>query len=157
MQKDNNLVSYPIKSLSYPSDAYYATGTNNNAPITTYHLCLDQTTSYLLIRNDTDLRIIFELPFDTSTNYLAAGNKNKNKNNTTIIYRATLDFDGVFRLYAHDIITKDSSIVSTWPDTVCSVKGYCGFNSYCALADENPFCYCLLGFDYLDPNQNTLG
>ncbi|XLR15056.1 hypothetical protein S83_042994 [Arachis hypogaea] len=89
--------------------------------------------------------------------FVAAENENKNKNRNTIIYRATLDFDGVFRLYSHDMANKVISIVKTWPDNACSVKGFCGFNSYCALADENPFCYCLPGFDYLDPNQNTLG
>ncbi|QHO51307.1 uncharacterized protein DS421_1g29750 [Arachis hypogaea] len=149
MQRHNNLVSYPLQSLPYPSDAYFVTGTSTSASCTfTYHLYLNHTTGSLLIRNDTNLMPIRSL-------FVAAENENKNKN--TIIYRATLDFDGVFRLYAHDMANKVISIVKTWPDNSCSVKGFCGFNSYCALADENPFCYCLPGFDYLDPNQNSLG
>ncbi|RWR75561.1 G-type lectin S-receptor-like serine/threonine-protein kinase LECRK3 [Cinnamomum micranthum f. kanehirae] len=85
-------------------------------------------------------------------------------------HRATLDFDGVIRQYVYPR-TLDSTVgwAQSWsnvwyqPPNVCLAvffdigSGACGFNSYCAL-DENQrtTCHCPPGYSYLDPN-NTFG
>ncbi|XXG46254.1 hypothetical protein AAC387_Pa02g1147 [Persea americana] len=85
-------------------------------------------------------------------------------------HRATLDFDGVIRQYVYPR-TPDSTVgwAQSWsvvwyrPPNVCiDVRfdvgsGTCGFNSYCALdEDQRTTCHCPPGYSYLDPN-NTFG
>ena len=83
-----------------------------------------------------------------------------NKDADKIIYRATLDVDGVFRLYSHAYfrntepkITMEESAF----DNACDVKSFCGFNSYCTFNDDKPYCNCLPGSDLIDPNQISGG
>ncbi|RWR72717.1 G-type lectin S-receptor-like serine/threonine-protein kinase LECRK2 [Cinnamomum micranthum f. kanehirae] len=85
-------------------------------------------------------------------------------------HRATLDFDGVIRQYVYPR-TLDSTVgwAQSWsnvwyqPPNVCLAvffaigSGTCGFNSYCALdEDQRTTCHCPTGYSYLDPN-NTFG
>lgn len=59
-------------------------------------------------------------------------------NGTVVIYRATLNQDGVFRLYSHSIHKNGSSTVEVkWQasNNKCSVNGICGFNSYYTLVE----------------------
>lgn len=79
-------------------------------------------------------------------------------NGTMVIYRATLDKDGVFRLYSHSVRKNGSSTVEIkWPDNKCSVNGICGFNSYCTLVSGQTDCMCLPGFDYTNPDDRSAG
>ncbi|KAJ6366351.1 hypothetical protein OIU77_002853 [Salix suchowensis] len=79
----------------------------------------------------------------------------------SIIYRATLGYDGVFRLYSHnfDGATEYNKSL-TWyePREQCDVKGSCGLNSYCnMIIDGQPDCLCLPGTAYVDPNRRFQG
>nr|POF11303.1 g-type lectin s-receptor-like serine/threonine-protein kinase lecrk3 [Quercus suber] len=66
-------------------------------------------------------------------------------------YRATLDFDGVFRLYTHP---KNFTGSQTWTATC----GPCGYNSICSLrAYGKPECQCAPGFSLLDVNNKYTG
>ncbi|KAI3954330.1 hypothetical protein MKW92_002477 [Papaver armeniacum] len=85
---------------------------------------------------------------------------------SSVYYRATLDFDGVFTHYSHPRRTNLEqvwSIVWLVPDNICfrivGVRGTgaCGYNSYCRLTSERrPSCQCPPKFSLIDPN-NTYG
>ncbi|PHT53152.1 hypothetical protein CQW23_07614 [Capsicum baccatum] len=143
MQVDGNLVAYP-RNLNQPVDAYwasqiYCTGCRN-------HLLLNSTGILLLI-NDTDSSVIRQL-------YTPLMQKER------AIYRATLDYDGNFRLYSHEFNSNSNSkMVVEWEaiDDLCLVKGFCGLNSYCLRSDHNaPSCMCLPG-SYLRENDPSFG
>jgi tRNA A-37 threonylcarbamoyl transferase component Bud32 len=82
-------------------------------------------------------------------------------------YKATLDFDGIFRLYAHPkkFTGKVSwSAISYVPDNICMSildtlgSGPCGYNSICALSQfGKPDCQCAPGFSLLDVNNKNGG
>lgn len=146
MQEDGNLVLYTAKTDDAPENAYWSSHTNGlNVHL---HLYLNKT-GPLLIRNSSSLE---------TTKVLSSFSPSSD--NT--IFRATLDYDGVFRLYAHgDEYSGNNQGSSLWsaPDNenVCSVKGYCGFNSYCIYTNHQPSCNCIPGTDFVDQNQKTLG
>ncbi|KAI4353162.1 hypothetical protein L6164_002132 [Bauhinia variegata] len=136
MQGDGNLVLYPVNTLITPRDAYWASNTYGR-PVTYFYL------------NDTG-----NLAFGNSSgvNYMYRGVSSAKIN---AIYRATLESDGIFRLYAH--YEGVSSLEWEALDNTCKVKGFCGFNSYCTFNDDKPYCLCLPGFNYTDQNDMTLG
>ncbi|PPD77532.1 hypothetical protein GOBAR_DD25550 [Gossypium barbadense] len=73
---------------------------------------------------------------------------------------ASLDVDGNFRLHAY--LFERNGGFQTYPLlsallNSCKVKGFCGFNSYCTFNDNQPYCACLPGTDFIDPLQNNLG
>ncbi|KAE8706877.1 putative Receptor-like protein kinase 1 [Hibiscus syriacus] len=67
-------------------------------------------------------------------------------NQTMIIYRASLDPNGIFRLYSHQL--ENNTISNIWQDVddVCDVNGHCGLNSYCSSKGDDFGCYCYPGF-----------
>ncbi|KAL2338364.1 hypothetical protein Fmac_012810 [Flemingia macrophylla] len=145
MQHDGNLVLYPVDTTDTRMDAYWAADTWRLGFRTC--LYLNQTAGLLQIQNGSDI----------STTILNSDSSLPN-NGSGIIHRATLNYDGIFRLYAHfnnGII----QTVASWPKEAneCQVKGYCGFNSYCTFNDEQPACNCLPGYDFIHPNDHSLG
>ncbi|THG11105.1 G-type lectin S-receptor-like serine/threonine-protein kinase LECRK1 [Camellia sinensis] len=79
---------------------------------------------------------------------------------TVIIYRATLDDDGIFRLYSHRFASNTSSIVSMeWSamQDHCQVHGFCGLNSFCSRNSSEANCYCYPGFVPFNPSKMVLG
>ena len=147
MQPDGNLVLYPINTGDTPGDSYWNTGTFGDG--FKFHLFLNNTGSLLII-NSTTLEIVQKLYLDLSSA----------SNQSTTIYRATLDFDGVFRFYSH--VYDESSkfkVSKLWSalENPCNVKSLCGFNSFCTLNDNQPYCLCLPGTDFVDPNQTFHG
>lgn len=75
-------------------------------------------------------------------------------------YRATLDFDGVFRQYSHPKTfinsTQSWSIERSIPENICLRingrlgSGVCGYNSYCNIqGDRRPTCQCPPGYELL--------
>eukprot|EP00268_Persea_americana_P045671 TRINITY_DN4668_c0_g1_i3.p1 TRINITY_DN4668_c0_g1~~TRINITY_DN4668_c0_g1_i3.p1 ORF type:complete len:800 (+),score=82.00 TRINITY_DN4668_c0_g1_i3:38-2401(+) len=80
-------------------------------------------------------------------------------NHTSVIYRATLDQDGILGLYWHSMRKNNNSAPQLkWQNPVdkCSVYGTCGINSYCML-DEPINCTCLPGFDYINSSERSAG
>ncbi|CAL5335769.1 unnamed protein product [Camellia sinensis] len=149
MQTDDNLVLYPLNTADRGLDAYWASGTWSKVP-ESLALYLNQSTGTLDIINSTSFTAIASLNQESAYN-----------NSKTIIYRATLDVDGVFRLYSHlfDESTNDFKVQIDWeaPENPCLVKGYCGLNSFCTLDDNQPSCRCIPGTDFVDPNKWSLG
>ena len=39
---------------------------------------------------------------------------------------------------------------------LCKVNGFCGFNSFCTLNDNQPYCVCLPGTNFVDENHTSL-
>ena len=147
MQLDGNLVLYPADTAHTPGDAYWSTGTFTNGS----HLYLNDSRGDLLLRRNDDLG---------SLSIVLTSSSSINKDANKVIYRATLDVDGVFRLYSHanynnsePKITMEKSVLNN----ACEVKSFCGFNSFCTFADDKPYCDCLPGSDFIDPNQRSLG
>ncbi|XP_022750965.1 G-type lectin S-receptor-like serine/threonine-protein kinase LECRK1 [Durio zibethinus] len=167
MQEDGNLVLYPMYTDNTGANAYWSSktfGTN-----TKFHLYLNSTGLLQLI-NETDSSIYNTLG---GASYSSAAYRsplgyhpysyynNQNKNTTdSIIYRATLDVDGIFRLYSHIYNgsgeVNESVVWYALKDT-CDVNGYCGFNSYCTYNDYQPTCLCLPGTDFVDQFHSIYG
>ncbi|XP_065880432.1 G-type lectin S-receptor-like serine/threonine-protein kinase LECRK3 [Euphorbia lathyris] len=75
------------------------------------------------------------------------------------MYRATVDSDGIFRLYSHNL-GKFSNWSIEWQSSnnKCDPTGICGQNSYCSVAvDQNPVCTCLPSFDFIDDRRKNFG
>ena len=84
-------------------------------------------------------------------------------NSTNTIYRANLDVNGFFHLSSHafDNTGKPNSSIIEWSaleeKDLCKVNGFCGFNSFCTLNDNLPYCVCLPRTDFVDENRTSLG
>ncbi|XP_077236531.1 G-type lectin S-receptor-like serine/threonine-protein kinase LECRK4 [Tasmannia lanceolata] len=144
MQSDGNLVPYPTYNTDI-EDAYWASDTAGIGPNIT--LILDNL-GQLYLANSSD------------GNILSLGNGISSSNGTIVVYRATLDTDGNFRLYSHIFGGDGSSTMSiSWTAVAnqCSVYDFCGFNSYCILMDTQPECICLPGFNFSDPIHKFQG
>ena len=84
-------------------------------------------------------------------------------------YRATLDHDGIFRLYNRDKKvgshnTSSWSVMKNTPYDICDASpsslgsGICGFNSYCIVDEEGlPQCLCPDEYSHLDPSDRKQG
>ncbi|KAM6563548.1 hypothetical protein CsatB_023546 [Cannabis sativa] len=98
----------------------------------------------------------------SSSTSLAEGNRGKNG---SVIYRATVDDDGVFRLYSHHSYSVSHNNVFTSKVQVewsafkdkCRVKGVCGLNSYCSVQEKKVDCYCYPGFAFINPMLRSTG
>ncbi|RDY02866.1 G-type lectin S-receptor-like serine/threonine-protein kinase LECRK1, partial [Mucuna pruriens] len=147
MQYDGNLVLYPVNTANLGSDAYWATMTFNNGFETVLYL---NQTGLLNIMNRSDGRLRLMETINDKSSLPNAGNQ--------ITYRATLDFDGRFHLYAH---FNNGSIPQVWQagqEYPCGLKGFCGFNSFCTFNDVQPVCDCILrDFELIDPTNSNLG
>ncbi|KAL0000773.1 hypothetical protein SO802_014554 [Lithocarpus litseifolius] len=150
MQSDGNLVSYPANSGDAVSDAYWSTDTYSGNGFN-IHLYLNASGSLILV-NESNLETV-------KPTYIDLYSPSTSSINT--IYRATLDADGIFRLYSHTYDESRNYRVSPlWTaalDSPCEVHGFCGFNSFCTLDDVQGDCRCLPGHDFVDPNRRTLG
>ncbi|KAK5834969.1 hypothetical protein PVK06_010651 [Gossypium arboreum] len=143
MQDDGNLVAYANNPAELdPSDAYWATMTNG-----WYFSVLNL--------NERGVLAMYSLPKFQQENVLA--NLSATGNGTIIIYRATLDPDGDFRLYSHQL--ESNTISQKWQilNDECDAKGQCGLNSYCSSRGKDTECYCYPGFTFINENTKSLG
>ncbi|PON72513.1 S-receptor-like serine/threonine-protein kinase [Parasponia andersonii] len=152
MQDDGNLVLYPANTEGGNLDAYWSSQTYlPNSGKLYFYL---NSTGLLSIKNTSNSEIVRVLNAEKSL---------VNDNKITIIYRATLDANGILRLYSHVVhdengkLLRSDSVVWSALDNPCEVKGFCGFNSYCTLYDAVPDCICLPGTEFVDPNHRTFG
>ncbi|XVE55179.1 hypothetical protein DITRI_Ditri03aG0138900 [Diplodiscus trichospermus] len=140
MQRDGNLVQYPADLVKREA-AYWNTETANAGDNVTMNLdsngqlyLLNATA--LLVKNITEKVSVTRKP----------------------MYRATIDADGIFRLYSHSSNQSGNwSIEWSSSDNKCDPKGLCGVNSYCTLMDREPVCQCPPGFDFINQGQRDLG
>jgi hypothetical protein len=149
MQDDGNLVLYPTNTADSSDDAYWSSDTHGYG--FKFHLYLNITGSLCII-NDTASSNTVKTLYEKSASSAP--------NNDAIIYRSTLDSDGIFRLYSHAYDESGDFYVSPlWkePTDPCEVNAFCGFNSYCTFNDNKAYCLCLPGTDFVDPSDWSLG
>ncbi|CAL9765085.1 unnamed protein product [Musa acuminata subsp. burmannicoides] len=160
MQYDGNLVSYPVNTTDTRENAYWASSSDGLPVIS---LNLDNHGSlYLLFQNKSR---ICNLTNDnhvcdySSTNTSDLGKTSNNISMSELIYRATLNVDGILQVYAHDLESNTSKVLFEIPETKdkCMIKGTCCFNSYCTSMGEKLVCMCFPGFDYIDANRTWIG
>eukprot|EP00268_Persea_americana_P055789 TRINITY_DN6515_c2_g1_i1.p1 TRINITY_DN6515_c2_g1~~TRINITY_DN6515_c2_g1_i1.p1 ORF type:complete len:780 (-),score=101.37 TRINITY_DN6515_c2_g1_i1:276-2615(-) len=145
MHTDGNLVSYPTDTTNTSRDAYWHSATWMGGRNVSLNLDTD---GQLYLLNSTGFTV-----------------KNLAENRTgAFVYRATMDVDGIFRLYSHRIENNGSvseeSIVwkSLQLADLCEIKGTCGFNSYCNMGEDMVArCNCPEGFDFVDAQQTFRG
>ncbi|XP_004508501.1 G-type lectin S-receptor-like serine/threonine-protein kinase LECRK1 [Cicer arietinum] len=151
MQVDGNLVLYPAYTTETGWDAYWAAGISISSTVKD---------NYFLYLNKTGLLQIWNSSGDSNPNLinsLVDATEDQNTVNHTI-FRASLDFDGAFRLYVHHDTNGTDKVIISWPgNNPCEVKGFCSFNSYCTFVDNKPLCNCLDGYKFIDSNEKTLG
>ncbi|THG07952.1 G-type lectin S-receptor-like serine/threonine-protein kinase LECRK1 [Camellia sinensis] len=156
MQDDENLVAYPVNSTRPdPADAYWASDTSDLKMNSYTNLNLNFNGVLFLGENISNIQHTLA----NSSISSIVGNINHSVNE--IIYRATLDDDGIFRLYSHRFVrNKTGSMVSVqWSafQDRCQVVGFCGLNSYCSSNGSKPECYCYPGFVPFNPGKKFLG
>ncbi|XP_015583200.2 G-type lectin S-receptor-like serine/threonine-protein kinase LECRK1 [Ricinus communis] len=141
MQTDGNLVLYPAQNPKAPNSAYWHTETftaGNNVSL--------------------NLKSNGQLYLLNSTGFIIKTLKDAGTISGNPIYRATIDVDGIFRLYSHNLDQNSNwSIEWSSSDNLCNPIGLCGLNSYCTLAGGSPTCVCTPGFDFIDHSQKNLG
>ncbi|XP_071733803.1 G-type lectin S-receptor-like serine/threonine-protein kinase LECRK4 isoform X2 [Rutidosis leptorrhynchoides] len=148
MQTDGNLVMYPMNTSDSPVDAYWNTATyvSGVGIVSEYYLYLNDAGLYLI--DGSNSRIIMPL-------YTYDGDDDST---FPVVYRATLDADGIFRLYKHVNSSSPASVVYERPEAPCDVKNYCGNSRYCRMnnssssSTQQPDCVCLPGLDFVDLN-----
>ncbi|KAI3712084.1 hypothetical protein L1987_70633 [Smallanthus sonchifolius] len=140
MQTDGNLVLYPNRGTNDP--AYWATETPTLGPNVT--LNLDSSGFLYLLQNSTNF--IYNLT--------QGGYPTKDA-----LYIMKFDWDGIFRLYYHNLsnIGKNGSVIWAWSSNKCAGKGLCGTNGYCSLVEDAARCRCLPGFEFVNPDRWSLG
>ena len=129
MQTDGNLVQYPNDAITI-STAYWASDTSGMGDKMSLNLDED---GNLYLLNATG----FNVKNITSGVYATKGS----------IYLLRIDWDGLFRLYSHNL-GQSSRWSVLWNSTAdrCDPKGLCGLNSFCVSNDLEPGCSCLPGF-----------
>jgi hypothetical protein len=142
MQKDGNLVQYPVNGPIAPEYSYWNSGTFTAGDNVTLNL---DGNGQLYLLNATGFSI---RKFTTA----------QSDSSDIAFYRLTIDFDGILRLYSHSSNQSDDW-VTEWSSSSnkCDPIGFCGVNSYCNLMDQEPNCVCSPGFDFLDQKMKNLG
>ncbi|XP_059432972.1 G-type lectin S-receptor-like serine/threonine-protein kinase LECRK3 [Corylus avellana] len=76
-----------------------------------------------------------------------------------VVYRLTIDPDGILRLYSHDMNQNGDWTVKwfTPDDNVCKPKGLCGINGYCVVIDLQVGCKCLPQFESVNKEDRSSG
>jgi hypothetical protein len=76
-----------------------------------------------------------------------------------VVYRLTIDFDGILRLYSHDMNQNgDWTVKYSLPnDDICKPKGLCGINGYCVVNDLQVGCKCLPQFESVNKEDRSSG
>ncbi|XXG65310.1 hypothetical protein AAC387_Pa05g3044 [Persea americana] len=147
MQTDGNLVLYPFNTMDIAGESIWSTATQTQGNNVTLHL---NNNGQIFMLNSSGYYIKNITDSLSSINQAA----------TVIIYRAILDFGGIFRLYSHSFDRNgNSTMIEEWPKTsrYCEVKGFCGINSYCTQNDSQADCSCPRGFDFVDPGKRFHG
>ncbi|KAE7996440.1 hypothetical protein FH972_001166 [Carpinus fangiana] len=76
-----------------------------------------------------------------------------------VVYQLTIGFDGILRLYSHDMNQNgDWAVKWSLPsDDICKPKGLCGINGYCVLNDLQVGCKCLPQFESVNKEDRSSG
>ncbi|KAK9949922.1 hypothetical protein M0R45_005431 [Rubus argutus] len=139
MQYDGNLVAYPVNSSRISENAYWSFGTADIG--SNVMLRLNLSGFLVLLVNNTR----YESRGVTMKSVTLA-NGSYHGQSGTVIHRATLDVDGIFRLYLHSN-TSSRAVTVAWSalQNQCEVKGTCGLNSYCTILGNKPTAIVIRG------------
>ncbi|XP_050365459.1 G-type lectin S-receptor-like serine/threonine-protein kinase LECRK3 [Argentina anserina] len=143
MQRDGNLVQYPLVPFTSRSDqyAYWASATFGAGD--NVSLNLDQNGELYLV-NSTGFKMKSFYVLKDPSMYRG--------------YRLTVDADGILRLYSYSLVKNDPWSIEWSPtDNQCAPLGLCGLNSYCVLVNQEPSCVCLPGFVFIDEGLKYSG
>ncbi|PPD77527.1 hypothetical protein GOBAR_DD25545 [Gossypium barbadense] len=116
---------------------------------------------YLLLKSDIGLVANLNISSAAAYQYWVFPNGfsySLNLSESGVLALATLDHDGVFRLYSHQL--ESNTMSNKWQnlDDECEIPGRCGLNSYCSTSRGNDTeCYCYPGFIFIDENAKSLG
>lgn len=141
MQVDGNIVLHSA-NLHESRAAFWASNTSS---------ARDDLTTWKFL--NLSPRAVLEAMSSNNTLKFIANCSNSMKNTSeTVIYRATLDSDGILRLYSpHFESTGKSNVTIEWSalQNQCEVKGFCGFNSFCSTTNSSTKadCYYFPGCD----------
>ncbi|KAG6673956.1 hypothetical protein I3842_15G017500 [Carya illinoinensis] len=143
MQGDGNLVQYPSDTPPKPDNAYWYSRTDHAGNNVSLNL---DPNGQLFLLNSTGFNIMN-----------LTGQRNPSHNFS--LYRLTLDFEGILRLYSRSLNQNDDDWSIEWPPTSnnCDPIGLCVINAYCTLQEQKAVCTCPPGFDFLDQGQHNLG
>ncbi|PHT53153.1 hypothetical protein CQW23_07615 [Capsicum baccatum] len=146
MQADGNLVAYPTNYLNRPEASYWAFMLQSRGEFGDVRsVFVGLTPRGQLFRNASNG---FRFQVDT----IANSSNQSSTNRAGVIYRATLDPDGIFRLYTHRF--DNSSLEINWSalQNQCQARGFCGVNSYCTARNGSSIgdCSCFPGFLYVN-------
>ncbi|XP_044469562.1 G-type lectin S-receptor-like serine/threonine-protein kinase LECRK1 [Mangifera indica] len=139
MPGDGNLVQFPKDGADMTEYDYWNTGTSGFGANVSLNLGVD---GHLYLLNGTGFII---------KNLTEPQKKG-------MIYFMKLDYDGIIRLYSHNL-TKQNSKSFLWESSKdkCVPMGLCGYNSFCVLNDQSPECRCLPGFVSVNQTNRTAG
>ncbi|KAF5480643.1 hypothetical protein F2P56_001379, partial [Juglans regia] len=140
MQQDGYLAMYPVGTELTLQYGYGGLGVPGEG--TDVSLNFD-TDGHLYLLNGTGIYIV----------NITRGSPTKG-----IIYRLTIDPDGILRHYSHNL-DQNGDWKVTWsnPTDVCLPGGLCGFNGFCVLNDQDADCKCLPGFIPVKEDNWALG
>ncbi|GFY91197.1 receptor-like protein kinase 1 [Actinidia rufa] len=146
------------ESFSFPTDTILRGQTLASDSLVSSVSSSDHSSGHFLIYMRRNGKLV-AYPSATS-NVLTLVNGSHLAENNTIIYRATLDDDGIFRLYSHSFEgNRSPRALKKWSllQDHCQVHGFCGFNSYCSRNGTEADCYCYPGFVFVDNSNKFLG
>ena len=141
MQKDGNLVQYPVGTPDEAAYSYFTSWTDNKGENVKLVFDVDGHL-YLLNSTGANMKNITEGGFA--------------RKNTTFLMR--IDSDGIFRVYSHVLDQQNGTWSIEWSSSIdkCDPKGLCGLNGFCVSSGQEAACRCLPGFDSVDKgNQNS--
>ncbi|KAH6759969.1 PR5-like receptor kinase [Perilla frutescens var. frutescens] len=130
MQRDGNLVQYPVNTPDTDENAYFASGTYGAGRNVSLNL-------------GNDGRLYLSNGDDEIQDITSGGSEGPT------IYLARVDPDGIFRLYNRSL-DGEGNWTTIWASTDdrCDPRGICGVNSFCSSyqINVNVECTCLPGF-----------
>ncbi|KAI9126007.1 hypothetical protein K1719_003425 [Acacia pycnantha] len=138
MQSDGNLVLYPRYSGSTAGDAYWASDSYGG-----------DSSKYYLFLNNTDPRPLCIINASSSNNKYFGGVIIATSKETTLFIVQLLILMEFFDSVHYKDVNRTHQVKMLWSppelDNLCKVKTFCGFNSYCTINDNQPYCICLPG------------
>ncbi|XP_059671080.1 G-type lectin S-receptor-like serine/threonine-protein kinase LECRK3 [Cornus florida] len=142
MQEDGYLAQYPADSPNSVKYGYWDFGiyiAENNLTLN-----LDDNGQLYLLNTSGNMKNLYD-----------GGNVSDK-----LMYRMTLDVDGIFKVYSYGLNRSDDDWKVEWsPNSVdkCDPKGVCCQNQYCTLMNQEAVCTCPPGYVLIDESQKDSG